>query len=300
MSISNKILDKVNNQFHLKLMFETFKAFGKENSLFHGAALAYYSVFAMVPLLYLAITIFGVFVGNEVMVGIITTFLEENVGLTDLGGILVLLQDQDFEKSNTFLSILGFVALLISSTAFLTSMRASINVFFEVKPVFSNKRKKILTNIISRGTSLSLMMFMGLTVVVFYFAEVTFLSLTDKMMSDFGMISGGLHFILNNAVPILTNTVIFTFVFKYLHDGIVTWRLARNGAIFTGVLLYLGQILIKYYLTHYFLSSGAGIAGSVIVVLVWMFYTSQIIFLGAKFTKVLGDQTSNPILSKKY
>lgn len=295
-----KLTERIREHKYGRLLLNTFKQFSEENSMFHGAALAYYAVFAMVPLLYLAITIFGWFVGNDTMIEIISTILKENVGLKDTGGILEFLQTLDFEKGSLLLSIVGFVALMVSSTAFLTSMRASINVFFDVKPEFSNARKKIVSNIISRLTSLSLMMLMGLIVVVFYFAEITFLSFTDQLLEESETVNGLLRFSLNHAVPVISNTVIFSFIFKYLHDGIVTWRVAKRGAFFTGTLLYLGQILIKYYLTHYFFASGGGVAGSILVILVWMFYTSQIIFLGAKFTKVYGEEVEFPIRTKRF
>ena len=179
MSIFKDLFTSLKKNKIIKLLADTLKQFAKENSLFHGAALAYYAVFAMVPLLYLAITIFGIFVGNETMVDIISEILKENVGIQDTDGILEFLQTIDFEKRNLALSIAGFVALMISSTAFLTSMRASINVFFNVKPEFSNKRRKLLSSVTSRLTSLSMMMVMGLTVMVFYFSEMAFLSLLD-------------------------------------------------------------------------------------------------------------------------
>lgn len=299
-SSTNQLLKKIKKSGLIRVMKRTFREFGEENSMFHGAALAYYAVFAMVPLLYLAISTFGFFVGNQNMMEIISTILKENVGLQDTDGLLTFMANIDFEKSNWLLRIAGILALLISSTAFLTSMRQSISVFFDVTPEFSNKRKKIVTSLLSRLNSLMVMGLMGLVVVVFYFAEITFLSLMDEFISHYETLNGGFRFLLNHAIPIFTNTIIFWFVFKFLHDGQISWNLAWKGGLFTGVMLYLGQIFIKYYLTHYFFASGAGVAGSIIVILVWMFYTSQIIFLGAKFTKVLGDEVKDPILRKSY
>jgi len=282
----------------VKMTRDLFKHFGAQNSMFHGAALAYYAVFAMVPLLYLAISGFGLFVGNETMVEVISTILKENVGIKDSSGILDFLNTLDFEHGNVLLSIMGIGALVISSTAFLTSLRNSLNDFFDVKLKHTSARKKIMSNLISRGTSLGLMMLTGVTVIVFYFAESVFLSMVGQLIEGFDLLNGFVRFLIVHAVPIVSNTVIFIFVFKFLHDGKVTWALAKRGAFFTGILLYLGQILIKYYLTNYFFASGSGVAGSIIVILVWMFYTSQIIFLGASFTKVLGKKINQEIKSR--
>jgi membrane protein len=88
-------------------------------------------------------------------------------------------------------------------------------------------------------------------------------------------------------------------VFKYVHDGIVKWRLAFRGALLTGTLLYLGQLLIKYYLFNYFFAANGGIAGTFFIILAWVYYSSQIIFYGAKFTAVYAKLIGQPIQFKK-
>ncbi|MBI3240218.1 MAG: YihY/virulence factor BrkB family protein, partial [Flavobacteriia bacterium] len=88
----------------------------------------------------------------------------------------------------------------------------------------------------------------------------------------------------------------FTIIFKYLNDGRVEWKLAISGALVTAILLYMGQLLIKYYLKNYFFGSSIGLPGTILVMLAWMYYSSQIIFLGAKFTKVYATKVGRPII----
>jgi membrane protein len=99
-----------------------------------------------------------------------------------------------------------------------------------------------------------------------------------------------------HALAILTNVLLFAVIFKYLNDGKVEWRMAFSGAIVTAVLLYLGQLLIKYYLKHYFFGSSIGVPGTILVMLAWMYYSSQIIFLGAKYIKVYAVKVGRPVL----
>jgi membrane protein len=89
--------------------------------------------------------------------------------------------------------------------------------------------------------------------------------------------------------------IIFVLIFKYLHDAIVPWKIALAGSVFTSILLYIGQLLIKYYLTNYFFARDGGLAGTILVILVWMYYSSHIIFLGAKFTAVYARKIGKPL-----
>lgn len=295
-----KYLDIVEQSFAGKLILTTIKEFFKEKSFFHGAALAYYTVFAMVPMLYLSITFFGWFVGNETMVEIITNLLRNQIGLKDIDGLLEFLKEIDFEKGSFVLNTIGITALILSSTALLNSLKLSINEFYDVIPEFSNKRKKIMSALTSKLISVTLLTGIGLVVIVFYFSQAVLLSLSSEFFNDYSFVSWLFNFILVHSIAIITNTLIFSFVFKFLHDGIVRWRIAFFGAAFTGTLLYLGQVGIKYYLTNFFFAASGGVAGSIILILVWMYYSSQIIFLGAKFTKVLADLRHLPITNKKY
>lgn len=286
--------------FILKLFKRTFQEFFSEKSFFHGAALSYYTVFAMVPMLYLSITFFGYFVGNETMVEIISELLTSHIGIQDIDGILEFLNQIDFEKGSFVMNVVGIGALMLSSTALLSSLKSSINEFYSIQPEFSHKRKKLLLTLITKGVSLGIMTAIGLIIIIFYFSETILIGLAHKLFEEYEVIFWFFNFILVHTIAILSNTFIFTLVFKFLHDGKVKWKPAIIGALFTGTLLYLGQVLIKYYLTNYFFAASGGVAGSIILILVWMYYTSQIIFLGAKFTKVLSDLLETPIEGKKY
>ena len=287
-------------QFTIRLFKQTFIEFFKEKSFFHGAALAYYSVFAMVPLLYLSITFFGWFVGNEVMVDIISQLLTEYIGIQDIKGILVFLETVDFEKGSFVMNAVGIGALVLSSTALLNSLKTSMNEFYDVEPQYSTKRKKFVRSLLAKLFSLVIMTGIGLIVIIFYFSETVILSLSKDLFQQYSSVNWIFNFILVHAIAIISNSLIFTIVFKFLHDGVVKWRRAYFGALFTGLLLYLGQILIKYYLSNYFFAASGGVAGSILIILVWMYYTSQIIFLGAKYTKVLSDLKGTPIRNRNY
>lgn len=281
-----------------QLFKQTISEFASENSLFHGAALSYYTIFALVPILYLSIVSFGKIIGQEKMLAIIATVLQEQVGIKDIKGILDFLNEINFHKSNFGLQLVGILVLIVSSTAILSSLKNSINDFYDIQKIHENKRKLILATMFDKLIHVGLLMFFGLLIIVTYFAEIILLSFGDVLFHQLNYIHFLFDFLIQHFVPILTNFTIFFFLFKYVSDGIVNSKLAAAGALITASLLYLGQLLIKYYLTHYFFARDTGIAGTLLVLLTWVYYTSQIIFFGAKFIAVYAKISGKPIKVK--
>lgn len=277
------------------LIKETVVEFLQEKPMAHGAALAYYALLALVPLLYLSVTYFGMFLGQKEMTNIISTVIEQYIGLKDISGVISLLDQVSFEQGSTFLQIIGIVALLFSCAAIFSSLKRSLNEFYDVEVPKLGRRKMILSTIFSKLISMLFVVGATLILLILYFLETIFLSLSDHFLEGMNM----LHWLFSGAarvgIPILTNVILFTFIFKFLHDGKVLWRNALRGGLVTSGLLYLGQVLIKFYLTNYFFASGAGVAGTFLVILVWVYYSSQIIFFGAKYIFVLSRMKGTPI-----
>ncbi len=269
--------------------------FLQEAPMAHGAALAYYALLALVPLLYLSVTYFGMVLGQKEMTNIISTVIEQYIGLKDISGVIGLLDQVSFEKGSLLLQIIGIVALLFSCAAIFSSLKRSLNEFYDVEVPKLGRKKMILSTIVSKLISMLFVVGATLILLVLYFVETIFLSLSDQFLEGMNM----LHWLFSGAarvgIPILTNVILFTFIFKFLHDGKVLWRNALRGGIVTSGLLYLGQALIKFYLTNYFFASGAGVAGTFLVILVWVYYSSQIFFFGAKYIFVLSRMKGTPV-----
>lgn len=274
---------------------DTFKGFVEENSFFHGAALSYYTIFALVPLLYLSFATFGRIVGNKRMLEIIGYLLKEQIGITDINGILSFLDGVDLEGGNFVMQIIGVVILLISGTALFGSLRNSINAFYNIKPKIEGSKKIILSHLIARLVSISILTLIGVVIIVIYFAQTMLLSFGSYFLGNIEVVNGIFTLLFEHGLSILSNVIIFTFIFKFLNDGLVGWRIALNGAILTSLLLYFGQLLIRYYLTNYFFAADSGIAGTILVILAWVYYSSQIIFFGAKYTAVYANKIGKPI-----
>ncbi len=287
------------NKFILIKIFELFKTsfteFFRDKSFIHGAALAYFTLVALVPILYIAYATIGRILGQEKLINIIAELAREQVGIEDIDWLVVLLGKLNVGGGNLTLEIIGFVILAFSASAIFNSMRASINTFFgihvwELKLGFFDQVK-------ARLMSFFLLTFTGLIFITVYLLETAFVSFGAELLGRDN--TTFITIISTHLGSILSNSVIFFFVFKFLHDGWVHWKIAIRGALFTGTLLYIGQWLIKYYLTHYFFAIGGGVAGTIFILLVWVFYSAQIIFLGAKVTKVYADMLNIPIVPRK-
>jgi membrane protein len=229
------------------------------------------------------------------MVDIIGSFLMENVGIEDISGILGFLDKIDFEKGNFLMEIIGIFFLLFSVSALFNTLRFSINEFLDLEKIFIDNKKKILSTLKSRLVSVLLLTFFGLIVILTYFAQTVLISAGTYIFKDFSEIQQLMFLILEHCMAIFSNVIIFVLIFKFLHDGKVSWKFAFKGSIFTSILLYVGQLLIKFYITHYFFARNAGLAGTILILLVWMYYSSHIIFLGAKYMKVYADLKNKPI-----
>ena len=267
----------------------TFINYIKEGAFFHGAALAYYTLFALFPILYLSISSFGKIVGRDKMVSIIQQLFYEKVGLADTDTIIEYLKVIDLDNGSWLMSVVSVLVLLYACSAFLVSLKRSLNDFFDVK---HDENDNIVLKIVSfRFLSVLLLSAFALVIILFYFFQIFVVSLIEhSVLSYNGIINFGM-LCLDHALSIISNVIIFWVILKYVNDAKVSNKLALKGAVLTALLLYGSQLAIKYYLQNYFFLGKSGIAGSLFILLAWVNYSAQIIFFGAKYTHVLQQKT---------
>lgn len=269
--------------------------FSREQPLHHGAALSYYSLMALVPILYLSISFFGSFVGQDTMLSIIEELLHEHIGIRDVEGIISFLGEVDLTTGSTALRIMGILALMLSSTAILNSLKRSINEFYDLDDRNWSRKKVIVRSVLFRVISMVSIAIATSVIIAMYFFETLLLSLQREYFADAKFMGWMFSNFAHHGIPILLNLVVFTFIFKYLHHGKVAWKVAITGGILTSIFLYIGQLLIKFYLANYFFAADGGVAGTMLIILVWVYYSSQILFLGAKFVYVYARFLGKPI-----
>ena len=267
----------------------TFINYIKEGAFFHGAALAYYTLFALFPILYLSISSFGKIVGRDKMVSIIQQLFYEKVGLADSDTIIEYLKVIDLDNGSWLMSVVSVLVLLYACSAFLVSLKRSLNDFFDVK---HDENDNIVLKLVSfRFLSVLLLSAFALVIILFYFFQIFVVSLIEHSVLSYNGIINFSMLCLDHALSIISNVIIFWVILKYVNDAKVSNKLALKGAVLTALLLYGSQLAIKYYLQNYFFLGKSGIAGSLFILLAWVNYSAQIIFFGAKYTHVLQQKT---------
>lgn len=259
-----------------------------------GAALAFYAMLSMGPLLLITVAFAGLAFGETTVRDYIFQEIRVHIGDDGAGAVRSILQNISNPKANLITSIIGFVTLIVSATSFFAQLQDALNTIWNVDEPESGHwtwflHKRLLSFVMIAGGGvillIGLVLSAALPAITSAFREVIPASFL-------------VHF-LHNLVSFSIVTLVFAMVYKVLPDVHIEWRDTWIGAAITALLFTLGKVLIGLYLTHSAFSSTYGAAGSLIVVLVWIYYSTQIFFLGAEFTQVYSRYMGAQIVLKK-
>jgi membrane protein len=246
-----------------------------------GAALAFYTVFSLAPILILSIAIAGMFFGREAATGEIFTQVSGLLGRDGAAAIQAMVESASRPGAGVVATIIGFVTLFVGATTALVELKDGLDQIWDVPPektrgfwYFVRKRLLSFGLILSLGFLLlvSLALSAALSVLARYWGP----------RDATAFVLEGLNFLLSFVLV----TVLFAIIYKILPSVRIAWRDVIIGALITALLFNIGKFAIGLYLGNSAIGSTYGAAGSVILVLVWVYYSAQIFLLGAEFTKV--------------
>jgi membrane protein len=271
----------------------TFSEFSTDKVLRLSAALAYYAMFSIGPILAIAVGLAGLAFGHEAVRHQVQQQLKSMLG-PESAKMLASMMSAQKHGSSLVTTIVGIVALLVGAGGVFGQLQDSLNTIWEVKPkpgtgVWNFIRSRFLSFSMVLGVGFLLLVSMALT---------TFLSaITGSLGSGLPeVLAHALNFIVSFAVI----TLLFAMIFKYLPDIKVPFSKVWVGAIGTAFLFTVGKYLLALYLGQQSTASSYGAAGSVILILMWVYYASIILFCGAEFTQVYTRQTGTPLAPAKY
>ncbi len=279
------------------LIIASFNAFMEDRALTMSAALAYYTVFAMAPLLIMLISLASFFYGED---AINRTLFQEINGLV---GNQAALQIQDiirqisFQRDSIFAVILGVITLFVGATGVFIEMQDSINQIWRVKAKPEKGWKKMLIN---RVLSFSMIISLGFLLIVSLIINGLILTLSDQLGQYFPDLTILVINIFNAGLTFIIISALFAVIYKFLPDVEIGWKDVRIGAFFTATLFIVGKFLIGIYIEKVAPGSAYGAAGSLIVILVWVYYTSAILYFGAEFTQVYSECYGGKIKPASY
>ncbi len=256
---------------------ETFKEWQEDNALRLGAALSYYTIFSLAPLLIIIIGIVSIVFGNDVARTRIMEQMQGLIGEQSAAAIGDLLKSQE-EKTSTgiFATLVGVITLLVGATGVVGELQKSLSTIWEAP----EPKGGLVALIRERILSLAMILGIGFLLLVSLLLSAALTALGDSWGT--AKILESINFVISLAVI----TVLFAAMFKFLPNVKIPWRNVWIGAAFTAILFTIGKTLTGLYLSKSAVASGFGAAGSLVIILVWVYYNSQILFLGAEFTQV--------------
>lgn len=273
----------------------TFTEFSEDNVMRLSAALAYYAMFSIGPLLVIAVGLAGLAFGHQSVRREIEQQLQSMLGPNAANTIDSMMSSQT-RQGGIITTILGLVALLFGAGGVFGALQDSLNTIWEVKP---KPNLGIRGLIRARFLSLSMVLGTGFLLLV-SMAFTTFLSAAAGSIGGKLGISEVLVHIANFVASFGIIALLFAMIFKYLPDVKVPFRKVWVGAILTAFLFTIGKYGLAMYLGRASTTSSYGMAGSVIIILMWVYYASVILFFGAEFTQVYAKQTGTRVVPKKY
>jgi len=279
------------------LLRETWLEFSDNNAFDKGAALAYYTIFALPPVLIIIISTIGSLFSREAVTGQIFREIRGLIG--DAGALEVQTMVENVSQSNeiTFATIFGVITLLITATGMFISMQSSLNAIWGVKP---KPRREYLKMFTDRLISFAMILSISFLLLVSLIVHAIMAKVGDLLTRLLGETAIIFIQFFNNTFSLAVVTILFAAIFKFLPDAKIRWRDVWVGSIVTALLFTLGKFLIGLYLGNSNLASVYGAAGTVVVILTWVFYSSLILFFGSIFTLIYSRKYGSNIYPTSY
>lgn len=270
-------------KFIIALLKDSFSEFLDDNCMKLAAALSYYTIFSLAPLLLLVISIVSIFFGKEAFEGELYTQISGLVGSQASLQVQEIVKNAALTNKSSTAAVIGAVTLAIGATAVFAEIQDSINYIWSIK---SKPKKSWLQYLKNRLLSFSVIITLGFLMIVSLGVNAMVDVLSSRLERYFSEGSVILFSIVNVALVLAIITALFTVIFKILPDGKVRWKECLVGAGFTAVLFAVGKFAISFYLGQSDLGATYGASASIVILLTWIYYSSIILYFGAEFTKV--------------
>ncbi len=274
---------------------ETFSEWNTDKASRLAAALSYYTIFSLAPLLIIVIAIAGAVFGEEAARGEIVGQIQGLVGKEGAQFIQTAIENASQPKTGTIASIISVVVLLFGASGLFAQLQDALNTIWEVQP---KPGRGLVGMIRDRFLSFSMVLGVGFLLLV----SLVMSAALAAVVNYFGNIIPGIGFLLQTANFILSfaiTTLLFGLIYKVLPDVKIGWSDVWIGAIITSLLFSIGRFLLGMYLGNSGFGSTYGAAGSLVIILAWVYYAAQILFFGAEFTQVYARRFGSQIVPAK-
>lgn len=260
------------------------EAFIDDGALSRGAAIAFYAVTSIGPVLLIVVAVAGLFFGEDAARGALMTKLGGAMGPQSAGFLQTAIGSASNPKSGVLATVIGVVSLIVTASGVFGEMQTALNAIWRASPEGTTVTRLIK----ARLTSLTLVVSLGFLLLVSLVIGAA-IAAVGQMLNDIMPFTQMLLHLLNFVVSLVLLAAIFAAIYKILPDTHLRWRDVIVGALVTALLITIGKLAIGIYIGTSGIASSYGAAGSVLAALLWIYYSAQIFLYGAEFTRVYAD-----------
>jgi membrane protein len=264
----------------------TYQAWSDAKAPRMGAALAYYTIFSLAPLLVIAIAIAGIVFGPEAVQGQIVNQIQGLMGPDAARAVQTMIQSAHKPAHQAIASIIGLFLLFLGATGVFNEMQDALN---EIWGIDTTKKSGIWSMLKTRFLSFGMVLGIGFLLLVSLLLSAA-LSAVAKYISGFLPVPPAVLHIADLLFSVFFITVLFAMIFKVLPDAKIPWSDVWVGAAMTAILFTIGKFLIGFYIGKSVTASAYGAAGSLVIIVAWIYYCAQLLYFGAEFTRVYATE----------
>jgi membrane protein len=264
------------------LLRETVAEWQKDNCLRLGAALSFYTLLSLAPLLVVIIAIVALVFGDRMAHGEVMGRVEELLGADTAGAVRGMVERASQPRSGILATLAGLGMSALGASGLFGQLQQALNDIWDAKPASGGGVRGMLKK---RATSFSMLLLIGFLLMVSLGAGAALSALSERIAGLFPG-AGAASRAADVLISLLVTSGLFALLFKVLPDLTIRWSDVMIGAVFTAVLFSVGRLGISYYLGQSSGTSVYGAAGSLVALLLWVYYSSQLLFFGAEFTHV--------------
>lgn len=280
----------------IKKYFNIIKQAGSEfmddQGLKLSAALSYYTIFSLAPMLLVMISVLSIFFGREAIQGQVFGQINGLVGADAAAQLQEILKNASLSDKSGVAAAIGIGTLLIGATGVFAEIQSSINYIWSIE---ARPEKGWLKYLKTRLLSFSLILTLGFLLLVSLGVNALVDVLGEQLSRYFSEASVIFFYVVNLGITLLVITTLFAVIFKVLPDGKIHWRECFVGAAFTAILFGIGKFGISFYIGQSDLGATYGTSASIIILLLWVYYSSIILYFGAEFTKIYANSDGTHI-----
>lgn len=279
------------------LFGRSFKIFMANDPLRLGAATAFFTIFALPPIILIITSVFGIIFNEQIISGQLFSTLKEIIGEESAAQIYSVLENIRHIDENLLITILGFLFLIFIATTLFKVIQSSLNQLWRIKLKKSRNLRSVLK---SRLISFVIIISGGVLFIASLLLDSAIAYAKDYMIE---LVPGLNTFLIQAARRVVTFAILivwFSIIFKFLSDARLSWKPVKVGAMLTGILFTIGEIILGKLLINSGIGNIYGAAAAIVLFLLFVFYSSFIFYFGATFTMVYAEYCGKNIRPKPY